>query len=221
MATVLVVAAHPDDEVLGAGATCAKHVDDGDDVHAVIVSEGATSRYEDGMASALRTAAARSAELIGFASLTFLELPDQRLDTLALIDVTQRLEPIVERLRPSSVYTHVPVDVNTDHGIVARATWTACRPYSAPYVKRLLAFETPSSTEWAWPLPDSVFTPQWFEDVGGTIERKLEAMACYESELRDYPHPRSLQALRERAAGWGSRCGVAFAEPFAVLRVVS
>ena len=220
MSTVVVVAAHPDDEILGAGATCAKHVDAGDTVHALILSEGASSRYEDGMADTLREAARRSGEIIGFSSVTFLDLPDQRLDTLALVDITQQVEPVLEQLRPQVVYTHAPVDVNTDHGIVARAAWTACRPYAAPWVERFLAFETPSSTEWAWPLPDAGFAPQWFVDVTETIERKLAAMACYESELRDHPHPRSLTALRDRAATWGSRCGVAYAEPFVAMRVM-
>lgn len=219
MSAVLVVAAHPDDEVLGGGATFAKHVDAGDDVHAVVVSEGASARYVDAMRSTLRECAERSAEIIGFSSIRFLSLPDQRLDALPLVDVTQAIEVIVSELRPSVVYTHSHVDVNADHGVVARATWTACRPYAAPSVERLLAFETPSSTEWAWPMTEAAFLPGWFVDVGATLQRKLDAMACYPSELRDYPHPRSERALSERAAYWGSVSGCAAAEPFVVLRV--
>lgn len=219
MSTVLVVSAHPDDEILGGGATFAKHVDAGDDVHAVVVSEGASARYVDAMKSTLRDCAERSAAVIGFSSIRFLSLPDQRLDELALVEVTQAIEPIVAELRPTVVYTHSHVDVNADHGIVARATWTACRPYAAPTVQRLLAFETPSSTEWAWPMTESAFQPAWFVDVEATLQRKLDAMACYVSELRDYPHPRSGRALSERAAYWGSVSGCAAAEPFVVLRI--
>lgn len=218
MTRVLVVAAHPDDEILGAGATLAQHVQNGDEVHAVVVSEGASARYAEGAEAELVGAARRSAETLGLASITFLGLPDQRLDGVPLLEVTQSLEPIVQGIEPSTVYTHTPVDVNTDHGVVARACWTACRPYSAPWVKTMLAFETPSSTEWAWPLPGHDFSPQWFVDVSETLDLKLRAMACYESELRDYPHPRSLRALEERARYWGSRLGVAAAEPFVVLR---
>lgn len=215
---VLVVAAHPDDEVLGAGGTLAKHVDAGDEVRAIVVSEGATSRYDDAMVEGLRSAGRRSAERIGFASLDFVGLPDQRLDGVPLIDVTQALEPLIHDFQPEVLYTHAPMDVNTDHGVVSRATWTACRPYAAPWLERFLCFETASSTEWAWPTVDGAFQPNHFVDVSETLERKLDAMRCYDDELRPYPHPRSLQALTERAAYWGSRVGVAAAEPFMILR---
>ena len=215
---VLVVGAHPDDEILGAGATLARHADSGDEVHAVICSEGASSRYADGMQSELEGASSRSAEVIGFASLEHLGLPDQRLDTVPLLEITQQLEDVVRRRRPGVVYTHAAVDVNADHGVVARALWTACRPFAAPWVRRFLAFETPSSTEWAWPTVEATFHPQVFADVEGTLERKVAAMECYKSELRDYPHPRSARALRERAAYWGGMSGVRAAEAFMLLR---
>lgn len=215
---ILVVGAHPDDEILGAGATLARHVDAGREVHAVICSEGASSRYADGMKRELTDASNRSAEVIGFVSMEHLGMPDQRLDTMPLIDVTQQLEQILRNLKPAVVYTHAAVDVNADHGVVARALWTACRPFAAPFVKRFLAFETPSSTEWAWPTMEAVFHPQVFSDVEATLERKVAAMDCYESELRGYPHPRSARALRERAAYWGSVGGVRAAEAFVLLR---
>lgn len=218
MASVLVIAAHPDDEILGGGATFARHADGGDEVHAVILSEGASARYDLEMAEHLRQCAERSAAIIGFSSIQFLGLPDQRLDTLAMIDVTQALEPLVEEFRPETVYTHTPVDVNSDHGAVAHATWTACRPYSTPWIREILHFETPSSTEWALPVPANAFVPQRFVDVSSTLQRKLDAMACYTSELRPYPHPRSLEALRERAARWGSQTGLGEAEAFVVMR---
>lgn len=216
---VLVVAAHPDDEILGAGATLAKHVDAGDAVHAVVVSEGATARYHEGMTDDLQAAARASAARIGFTSLTFLGLADQRMDVAPLIEVTQSIEAIVHAYKPRTIYSHSPVDVNADHGVVARATWTAARPYAAPFVDKLLAFETPSSTEWAWPLEGNGFMPQMFVDVTATLDRKIEAMQCYQSELRPYPHPRSVRALRERAAFWGSKAGCLSAEPFVVLRI--
>lgn len=218
MATILIVAAHPDDEILGGGATFAKHVDNGDVVHALVLSEGASARYEDGMEKALRTCAERSAEMIGFSTIDFGNLPDQRLDAMPIIEVTQLVEETIQSLRPSIVYTHSHVDVNSDHGVVSRAVWTACRPYATPWIERILAFETPSSTEWAWAAPESAFQPQWFVDVERTLQRKLDAMACYTSELRPYPHPRSLQALEERARYWGSIAGGVAVEPFVLLR---
>ncbi|MGW2571416.1 PIG-L deacetylase family protein [Streptomyces sp. NPDC001537] len=217
MSTVLVLAAHPDDELLGAGGTLARHVRDGDAVHALVLTEGASSRYREGLAEDLAKSAQRSAQVLGLASLELWSLPDQRLDTLPLIDVVQQVETVVDALRPDLVYTHFPGDVNSDHGVVARAAWTACRPYVLPGLRRFAVFETPSSTEWAWSTDDA-FTPSLYADVTRTLQVKLEAMSCYETELRDHPHPRSLRALQERAAYWGSRVGRPAAEPFQVLR---
>lgn len=221
MNAVLVVAAHPDDEVLGAGGTLAAHVRAGDDVHAMIMSEGSSSRYDDETAMILRKAAERAAEHVGFASLAFEELPDQRLDAVPLLEVTRRIEAVVDRVRPRAVYTHFPGDVNADHGIVARAAWTACRPYGLPELRRFAVFETPSSTEWAWPYGDATLAPNLFVDVTATLATKLAAFECYATELRDYPHPRSLRALTERAAYWGSQVGRRSVEPFRVLREVT
>lgn len=218
---VLVIAAHPDDELLGAGATLAGHVDRGDEVHACVLAEGATSRYEDDMVDTLTACAKRAGEVIGFTSLTFDQLPDQRLDAIPLIETTQLVEDLVESRRPEVIYTHFPWDVNADHSVVARSVWTACRPYRFPFVRMLAAFETPSSTEWALPGEQHRFEPNRFVDVSATLERKLDAMRCYHSELRDYPHPRSVRALEERASYWGSVVGCLAVEPFIVLRQLS
>jgi LmbE family N-acetylglucosaminyl deacetylase len=218
---VLVIGAHPDDELLGAGGTLARHVLAGDQVHAVIVADGAGSRYPAELVATLEKQARRAGEVIGFTSMRFLSLPDQRLDTIPLIELTQRLEGVLDEISPDIVYTHFPEDVNDDHRLVARCAWTACRPYSRPKVRKFAVFETPSSTEWAWPRPAAEFHPNLFVDVTETLQVKIAAMECYETELRDYPHPRSSRALRERAAHWGSRIGRLAAEPLAVLREVT
>jgi len=221
MSRVLVIAAHPDDELLGPGATLARHAMRGDEVHGLILSDGATSRYPDEMVAALADAARRAAKTLGFTSTEVCSLPDQRLDTIPLLDVTRIIERVVDQVGPDVVYTHFPGDVNSDHGVVARAAWVACRPYVVPRLQRFAVYETPSSTEWAWPLDGGVFAPTLFVDVSATLAVKLEAMQCYASELRDYPHPRSLAALTERAAYWGGRVGRTAAEAFQVLREVS
>ena len=218
---VVVIAAHPDDELLGAGGTLVRHVQNGDEVHAVIVADGAGSRYPAELVATLEKQARQAAEVIGFASIQFLSFPDQRLDTVPLIELTQRLEGVLDDIEPGTVYTHFPEDVNTDHGLVGRCTWTACRPYARPQLKKFAVFETPSSTEWAWPMTGTEFRPNLFVDVTDTIEAKIAAMECYETELRDYPHPRSSRALRERAAYWGSHIGRLAAEPLVVLREVT
>jgi LmbE family N-acetylglucosaminyl deacetylase len=217
---VVVVGAHPDDEILGAGGTLARHVMDGDEVHAIVVADGASSRAPDEMKVALEKDATRAAETIGFASIRLQSLPDQRLDTVPFIDLTQIIESILNDIQPHVVYTHFPGDVNVDHGLVARATWTACRPYTRPQLRRFAVFETPSSTEWAWPVNDSGLRPNHFVDITETLDRKIAAMECYKSELRDYPHPRSSRSLRERAAYWGSQVGRLAVEPFRILRDV-
>ena len=201
--TVAVFAAHPDDEILGAGGTLARHVLCGDDVHVVVLAEGATSRYDRDVIDELRDSGRKAGDIMGFTSLEFLELPDQRLDQLPIIELTQRVEQVVEQLRPDVVYTHFSGDVNADHRF--------------PQVRLLASFETPSSTEWALPTAQQ-FTPTRFVDVTTTLEQKLAAMECYKSELRPYPHPRSRAALAERAAFWGSMIGRRAAEPFVVLR---
>jgi len=217
---VVVLGAHPDDEILGAGGTLALHVRDGDEVHAIVVADGASSRASDDMKIALEDDAARAADAIGFASIRLRSLPDQRLDTLSFLDLTQVIESILDDIDPHVVYTHFPGDVNVDHGLVARATWTACRPYARPSLRRFAVFETPSSTEWAWPVNDSSLQPNHFVDITETLDRKIAAMECYRSELREYPHPRSSRSLRERAAFWGSQVGRLAVEPFRILRNV-
>jgi LmbE family N-acetylglucosaminyl deacetylase len=217
---VLVIGAHPDDEILGAGGTLARHVNDGDAVHALVVADGATSRASDELMHTLEKDATRAAETIGFSSLELRSLPDQRLDTVPFIELTQLIESVLDDIRPHVVYTHFPGDVNTDHGLVARAAWTACRPYARPLLRRFAVFETPSSTEWAWPMNDSALQPNHFVDITGTLDVKVAAMECYQTELRDYPHPRSSRSLRERAAYWGSQVGRLAVEPFRILRDV-
>jgi LmbE family N-acetylglucosaminyl deacetylase len=214
---IAVIGAHPDDELLGAGGTLALHALGGDDVHAIIVADGAGSRYSPEMKDTLEKQARRAAEVIGFASLRLLALPDQRLDTIPLIELTQRFEALLDDIAPGIVYTHFPEDVNDDHRVVAKCAWVACRPYRRR-LSRFAVFETPSSTEWGWPLPGTSLQPSLFVDITAALDVKVAAMECYETELRDYPHPRSARALRERAAQWGSVVDCLAAEPFRVLR---
>jgi LmbE family N-acetylglucosaminyl deacetylase len=215
---IAVIAAHPDDELLGAGGTLARHAMAGDEVHAIVAADGAGSRYPGEMMATLEKDARRAGDVIGFAAMRFLALPDQRLDVVPLIELTQLLEAVLDDIAPEVLYTHFPHDVNTDHGQVAKAAWTACRPYYRRGLRRFAVFETPSSTEWAWPMDGTGLQPNFFVDVTETLDVKTAAMECYESELRDYPHPRSSRALRERAAYWGSQVGLLAAEPFRVLR---
>jgi methionyl-tRNA formyltransferase/LmbE family N-acetylglucosaminyl deacetylase len=213
---VLVIAAHPDDEILGAGGTVIRHFKSGDEVRALIVCSADPIRYRTGEHDQPADAERASYYLGGrTAGLGF---PDQRLDAGSNLELIQALEGQVQEFKPDIVYTHHWGDVNADHVRIAEAVDVATRPFAAPWLRRLYAFETPSSSEWTASSRNRPFTPNAFSDISGELDRKLDAMRCYRSELRPYPHPRSLRSLRERAAFWGSVANMSAAEPLMLLR---
>ncbi|MCW8138885.1 MAG: PIG-L family deacetylase [Planctomycetota bacterium] len=220
---VLVVAAHPDDEVLGCGGTIARLSDEGHEVTIGVLGEGATSRGAGDAAaqvSALATQARAAAALLGARGVRFGGLPDNRFDTVPLLEVVRLVETWVQELAPALVLTHHAGDLNIDHQVSARAVLTATRPLAGRPVCAVLAFEVPSSTEWSFAALGRPFEPTVFYDVSTTLERKLRAMALYEEEARPFPHPRSPEALRAIAARWGSVVGRSAAEAFGVVREV-
>ena len=223
---VLVVAAHPDDEVLGCGGTIARLSGAGHDVFIAILGEGITSRYQErnladrSMVRELHGRSQQVAGLLGAKDLFLHTLPDNRFDTVALLDVIKIIEELVERLRPQAIYTHHGGDLNMDHAVVHRAVLTATRPVAGCSMKEILAFEVPSSTEWAFGQFQPTFRPNVFVDISATLEVKMQAMALYEGEVRPFPHPRSPEALRAAARRWGSVAGLRAAEAFAIVREV-
>lgn len=223
--SVLVVAAHPDDEVLGCGGTIARLAQEGKDVTIAILGEGITSRYQDRskadqeLVEALQKRSQQVADLLGAKNLFTYDLPDNRFDTVPLLDVIKIVEDLVERVQPEVIYTHHSGDLNIDHVIVHRAVLTATRPQAGQPVKAIYAFEVPSSTEWAFDQ-FSPFQPNVFADISLTLETKVKAMALYESEARPFPHPRSPKALRALARWRGSAVGLEAAEGFEMVRDV-
>jgi LmbE family N-acetylglucosaminyl deacetylase len=221
---VLVIASHPDDEVLGCGATIARHCDAGDEVTIVVLGEGATSRSPDERQvnerrlACLHDEAQQAASVLGTSDLRLLQLPDNRFDTVPLLHVVQLLEPIVDEIAPEVVYCQHGGDLNVDHQVTFRAALTATRPVPGSPVKSVLSFEVNSSSEWSFGAFAPIFQPSVFVDVSATIDRKLEALARYRSELRSFPHPRSLEAVRARATCWGATVGVNAAEAFVPVR---
>ena len=221
----LVVAAHPDDEVLGCGGTIAALAAQGHEVHVHILAEGATSRWaereaaDDGSVDALKDQAARAAAVLGVEAIVLHGLPDNRLDTVPLLDVVKIIESVIEAIRPEVVYTHHSGDLNIDHAVVHRAVVTATRPLESSPVREVLAFEIPSSTEWSF-QQFGTFRPNVFVDVSDALDLKLQAIACYESEGRAFPHPRSAEALAAIAKRWGSVAGCASAEAFELIRSI-
>jgi LmbE family N-acetylglucosaminyl deacetylase len=213
---VLVVGAHPDDELLGLGGTLRRHVLRGDEVHVLCLCENMSVRYGSPEQAGFDTAeyARQAAQVLGFAGMKIAGFPDQRLDAVAMIDVIRPIEAAVRELNPRYVYTHWSGDINQDHRVVHEASLIACR-CKAKSIDLLLAYETASETEYGVPYN---FSPNLFVDISGTLPSKLEALACYRSEIEPYPNPRSLQALEERARTWGQAAGMKAAEPFQILR---
>lgn len=216
---ILVIAAHPDDEVLGLGGTIAKHVNKGDEVYVCIVAEGATVRYERGMINELKKYALQASEILGVKKVHFLGFPDQKLDTLSLIEIIKPIEKIISNIEPEIVYTHHYGDLNKDHQIVFEATVTATRPIGNK-IKKVLCYETPSSTEWSPPITKCAFMPNVYTDISDTLQKKIEAMMAYKSEVRNHPHPRSIETLRINAQYQGSKIGVKAAERFMLIREI-
>ena len=215
--SVLCVAAHPDDEVLGAGGTLARHADAGHEVHVLIVTEGATTQYDDPELVEEKVAAAEECgERLGIDTVHFGELPDMRLDSTPHVEVNAVIEACIESVEPDVAYTHTHHDVNQDHVAVAESTMVATRPGSG--VERILAYETPSGTEWA---AGDRFEPTVYVDVTDHLDTKVAAFDAYEMEQRPYPHPRSERAVRAKAATRGTEAGFEAAEAFRLLREYS
>lgn len=218
---VLVVAAHPDDEVLGCGGTIARHTALGDEVSVMIVAEGITSRSpENKRAAATRDLAGLSAaataanKALGVQRLDLLAFPDNRLDSVDLLDLIRCVEAEIALWRPEIVYTHHAGDVNVDHCILNDAVVAACRPQPGHCVRTLLFYEVASSTEWRPAASRTPFAPDWFVDISAHWATKRRALEAYASEMRPAPHPRSVDAL-EHLAGWrGASVGCAYAEAF-------
>ena len=219
---ILTVAAHPDDETLGAGGTMARLAGQGHEVWVCILTDGVTARHHH--VDQQQDCAVRAGDVLGVKRLVFCGLPDQRLDSLPLLDVIGPIEKVVAELEPEMVFTHFAQDANQDHRVAFQATLVAARPLESSSVERLLCYETASSTEWAPPFQGSVFAPNVFVDISSTLATKLEAMRQYEgtfaSEMKPFPHPRSYEALEAIARRHGSAAGVGAAEPFMLVRHV-
>ena len=223
---ILVVAAHPDDEVLGCGGTIARLTQEDKKVYVVILGEGITSRYKERkvanqkLVKDLRSRSKDVAEILWTEPPFLYNLPDNRFDTVPLLDVIKIVEDLIKRIKPEVVYTHHGGDLNIDHVITHRAVLTATRPVKKCPVKEIYAFEVPSSTEWAFGQFTRGFQPNVFVDISATLERKIQAMQIYKSETRRFPHPRSPQTLRVIAEKWGSNVSLRAAEAFQLIRKI-
>ena len=211
---ILVISAHPDDEVLGMGATIKKLSRKRNKIHLGVVSEGATSQYQDKkMIKVRRDACLKAGKILGIDSFEFLEFPDMRLDSIPQIEITVQIEKIIAKSRPEIVYTTPPHDFNKDHQKVFESTIVATRPQSSN-VKQVLCYELPGSF-------NSSFCPTLYEDVSKDFSYKTKALKMYKSEMEKFPHPRSLEAIESLAITRGVESGLKKAESFRLIRGIS
>ncbi len=219
---VLVVVAHPDDEVLGCGGTIAMLTDEGYDVRVLFVADGVSARDSDNdslkeMSRSLKNSAREASRILGARILSFMDFPDQRLDAIPLLDIVASIERALQEYEPDLVFTHSSADLNLDHLVVRRAVMTATRPGGiGGFVQGILTCEILSSTEWG---TDKDFRPSIFNDITAFMDRKISAMKCYSSELRQFPHPRSVEGIKTLARYRGMQSGVEFAEAFEPVRI--
>ena len=224
----LIVAAHPDDEVLGCGASMAKWAEQGNQVDVLILAEGATSRddkrdrdFRSDELSKLNQCANDSAKILGINSINLLGFPDNRMDSIDLLDIVKQVEMYINKIKPQIVLTHHAFDLNIDHQLTHQSVVTACRPEPMHFVKRILSFEVPSSTEWQAPIASKAFIPNWYENISHTISKKTKALKAYKDEMRDWPHPRSLKAVKNLAKWRGATVGCEAAEAFMLIREIN
>jgi len=230
---ILIVAAHPDDEVLGMGGTIKKLSKEGNDIKTVFLSTGIlargpstkysskkilTKKFLDTMdkrVKDLQHDAKRAAKILGINKIEFFDFPDNEMDTISRLQVTKTIENIISEFKPSIIYCTPQFDVNVDHQSLFYATLTATRPKKNNFVKKVFAFEVLSSTEWFFPTR---FTPNVFVDISKEISSKIKALEAYKDEIEQFPHPRSKISIEANARKWGSVSGFNYAEAFTLVR---
>ncbi|EGK8085264.1 PIG-L family deacetylase [Campylobacter lari] len=216
---ILIIAAHPDDEVLGCFGTIAKYIQQGYEAYTLILGEGKTSREINSKneQEILEDELFRANNFLGIKKIFRKFFPDNAFDKIPLLEIVKSIEEVKNEIKPNIIFTHYEKDLNIDHQITYKATITATRSLQEESVKEIYSFEILSSTEWNYPLS---FQPDVFFDISTTLDLKLKAMSFYQSELRNYPHPRSLEGIKINAQYQGMRVGLQYAEVFKSVKVI-
>lgn len=224
---VAVIAAHPDDEILGCGASLKKLTAKGCQVNVLILGEGITSRSnvrdpesDKIQLEKLRQNCHQANQTVGVKNVVMKQYPDNRFDSIDLLDIVKDIETFLGDFPADAVFTHHRGDLNIDHQITNRGVVTACRPAVMASPDLILCFNVLSSTEWYFGSRENLFTPNFFIDVGDTIEDKVKAMAFYESEIKPFPFARSLESIRIQAKHYGQIINVEAAEAFEIIRAI-
>ncbi len=224
---ILVIAAHPDDEILGCGGAIARHTSNKDNVAIMVLGEGITSRSikrdvikNKKLLNQLKEKTIRANKILGVKSVYFENLPDNRFDDLNILDITKKIERVIFKYKPNLIYTHSGLDLNKDHKIVNEAVVTACRPQNINFLEKILLFEVASSSEWS-SSENRQFSPNYFIDISSHFKKKVEALKFYKSEMKKWPHPRSFRGIEYLARLRGAHIGSEYAESFYILREIN
>jgi len=217
MNKILIIVAHPDDEALGCGATIAKHIKNGDRAQVVFLADGFSSRDDSDNRD---VSAEKSSKILGCEKPIFLNFPDNQLDAVPLLEIVKKLEEVINNFQPNIIYTHHFGDLNIDHQITHKAVMTACRPQPNFCVKEIYSFETLSATHWQSSSMGNAFIPNYFVNVNGFMSKKIEALQCYDNEMRAAPHARSYESVENLAKFRGGLAGIKVAEGFFIERLV-
>ncbi len=212
---ILVIAPHPDDEVLGCGGAIARHSQKGDDVCLCIVTQAYEPEWTREFIEKRPKEVENVCKILGIKKVFFLGFPTVKLDTIPQKEINDKVSALIKEISPDVLYIPHSGDINKDHKIVFESALVAARPLASS-VKKIISYETLSETEWGSP-----FVPNLYVDISDTIKKKTEAMKSYESEVRDYPHPRSIEIIESHAKKRGSEAGLRFAEAFLIIREIT
>jgi LmbE family N-acetylglucosaminyl deacetylase len=216
----LVVAPHPDDEVLGCGGFIKKMSSQGEDVWILIMSRGKKGLYSEERIVNVRNEALMAHKVLGVAGTRFLDFPAPELDTISVSELSSAISGIIEEIKPDTLLLPHRGDIHHDHRAVFNASIVAGRPLKGISIKRILSYETLSETEWAAPFADDLFFPDYFVNISDFFSAKLEAFGCYKSQLKEFPATRSLKTIEALANLRGSTVGFSHAEAFMTVRIV-
>jgi len=222
---ILVISAHPDDDALGCGGTIAKFSKENASIFAVYFTDGVSARLNNKNLKKdildRKKHSVKAAKILGINKCIFFSYPDNKLDKIPLLEITQKIEKIIKEIKPEIIITHSEHELNIDHQIINRAVITATRPKPKSIIKKILLFETLSSSEWKFSNKKNFFNPNYFVDISKTINRKISALRCYKKEMMKWPHPRSVKGVRNLAMYRGQSVGLKYVEAFYLLRQTS